>query len=360
MPGGDLFTHFFFASGSLADVRAFRRYCKAHPTRQAWHAFVATAVWTTFAARLRTTYFGRFLAYVTITVRGVSQKNSRLSTVWSQVFTHLGMANGGLDVNHQLGMAAASRRVRENTVSICMGYDLKVGGFYEDDHVFASWLDNYAHHYYAAVIRVNRSYMHCHDGHVRGLLRGRVRDMALPRKADGTVIPAFSHGWFSTTNRLRVAAQVNADLRGGRATLWLDYYDTSFCKTDAIGTCPPRPGSHYTIENSTFHAEGMYEERVSTTAGYIAALAKLKQKHEPVWNRGRATIAVVDVDLYSGTITMSPAASASSDWDPTQHSSLVRGTPARSCATQSSSATFSLSWGLRCAPFTPTQICTRA
>jgi hypothetical protein len=42
----------------------------------------------------------------------------------------------------------------------------------------------------------------------------------------------------------------------------------------------------------------MHEERVSTTAGYIAALAKLKKTHAPVWNRGRATIAVVDVDLY--------------------------------------------------------------
>jgi hypothetical protein len=122
--------------------------------------------------------------------------------------------------------------------------------------------------------------------------------MALPRKPDGAVIPAFSHGWFSVANRVRVAAKVTADLHDGRATLWLNYYDTSYCKTESIGTCPPRPGSHYTVENSTFHAEGMYEERVSTTAGYIAALAKLKKKHEAVWNRGRATIAVVDVDLY--------------------------------------------------------------
>jgi hypothetical protein len=298
MPGGELFAHFFLMCGAKKDIDAYRDYCEQSPTAALWHVFSDTPAWIAFADTIRRNYFARFLAHITLAVRGVSQKSNRLSTVWGQVFTHLGCSNVGLDVNHTLGMTYASRRMRENTTYVTMAYDAKVALMYQEDRVFASWVDNYAHHYYAAVMRVNRGYMHKHDGHVRGLLVGRVRDMALPRRVDNTIVPAFDHAWFSLPNRLAVAAQVAKDLHGGQSMLWTGYYATSLCRTDAIGTCPPRPPSYYTVEHSTFHAEGMYPERVSTTAGYIAALASLAAVHATVWNRGRATLAVVDVDLY--------------------------------------------------------------
>lgn len=236
LPGGAMFTIFFFLFGKTGDVKVYRDMLHEHGDNP--DLMWLQPGYDKFAASLRTKYYMPFVSFAGQCGKAVSQKQNSLVFDVGVVCKSYGMSDRGNTFLAKMNVVTGGATYWRKETELLSTYDLEMKNIITHSDMYAIMVDNFSQMKYRQGPEVVRGLQFNADFTGVNLIRGGGPSLAFLLDHDGSIIPAWPDDLANDTS---VAAVHEAFAIIRQANFWRGYYDNKYyCIQQNITNYPPK------------------------------------------------------------------------------------------------------------------------